>query len=360
MIVVPLIFTSLVIGVSNLGKGANLGKIGGKTLLYYMTTSLIALVSGLLLVNLIKPGVGVSLNLPDNTGELLKETSVRDTLLGIVPENIFNALSSNNATLSVIFFAVLFGFFMTRVGDKQKETLTNFFDSAFEVIMKITLAIISLAPLGVFGLVTKTVAEQENLGQLFQSLGKFMITAVAGLSIHFFIALPILLLIFGKINPLKHAKSVITPLLTAFSTASSNATLPLTMEALENKSGVSNKITSFTIPLGATINMDGTALYELIVVGFVAQLYGVELSFAQQFLVVGTALLASIGTAGVPMASYVAMTIIFTAVNLPLEAMLIVLPVDRVLDMYRTATNVWSDTCGAVIIAKSEGEKLNV
>jgi len=178
--------------------------------------------------------------------------------------------------------------------------------------------------------------------------------------VHGFISLPLLLKFIGKINPFRHFSKMLTPLLTAFSTASSNATLPLTMEAVEHKSGVSNKITSFTLPLGATINMDGTALYELVVAVFIAQLTGHDLSFTGQFVLVATALLASIGTAGVPMASFVTMTIIFTALGLPIEYMFIVLPVDRPLDMLRTATNVWSDTCGAVVIAKSEGEKLNL
>jgi proton glutamate symport protein len=237
--------------------------------------------------------------------------------------------------------------------------LTNVFDAVFETMMKITLWVIRFAPLGVMGIVAEVVSEQDNLLQLIGSLGKFAGVVVISLGVHFFVTLPILLFLLGKTNPVKHYQSMFSVILTAFSTASSNATLPLTLETVEEKSGVSNKVASFTLPLGATINMDGTALYELVVAGFVAQLYGIELSITQQFIMVSTALLASIGTAGIPMASFVTMTIVFTSVGLPLEAMLIVMPVDRPLDMLRTATNVFSDSCGSVIIAKSEGEKLN-
>jgi Na+/H+-dicarboxylate symporter len=185
-----------------------------------------------------------------------------------------------------------------------------------------------------------------------------MLVVILGLAIHSGLTLPLILRFIGKINPLKHVRAVRTALLTAFSTASSNATLPLTLEEVENNAGVSNKISSFTLPLGATINMDGTALYELVVVGFVAQLYGIDLSIGQQFIIVVTALLSSIGTAGVPMASYVTMSIIFTAVGLPFEAIALILPIDRPLDMLRTGVNVLGDTVGAVTIASSEGETL--
>ena len=226
-------------------------------------------------------------------------------------------------------------------------------------MMKITLFIIRLAPLGIFGLVAVIAAEQSAGYTLFISLGKYVLTVITGLLFHTLITLPLILLIVGKINPLKHYKAMATPLITAFSTASSNATLPVTMEAVEDKAGVSNRISGFTLPLGATINMDGTALYELVVAGFVAQIYGIDLTFGQQFILVTTALLASIGTAAIPMASLVTMTIIFSAVGLPFEAVALILPVDRPLDMLRTATNVFSDTCGASIIAASEGEKIH-
>ena len=360
MIVVPLVLTSLITGVTNIGTGGNLGRIGLKTIIYYLSTSIIAILTGLFLVNLIKPGVGADPSLTRSMEQFeLTEKPLTDTLIEIIPTNIFEAFIEENM-LSIIFFAIIFGFFITRLNDKQKTLLTDFFSASFELMMKITLFIIKFAPLGILGIVAKVVAEQENILELLQRLGLFMLVVIIGLFFHAFVSLPLITRFIGKIKPFKHFNKVVTPLLTAFSTASSNATLPLTMEAVEHNSGVSNKIASFTLPLGATINMDGTALYELAVAGFIAQLTGHDLTFAQQFVLVATALLASIGTAGVPMASYVAMTIIFTAIGLPLEYMLLVLPVDRPLDMLRTATNVWSDTCGAVIVAKSEGEKLQV
>lgn len=361
MIVAPLIFTSLVSGVTNVGQSKNLGRLGGKTLLYYITTSLIAIITGLILINLFQPGAGVDFScMAEEASKLnIKEKPFSSTLIEIVPKNIFQALSQGNM-LSIILFAILFGFFITRLSQEHKTQLTSLFNASFEVMMKITLFVIRFAPVGIFGIVAKVVAEQKNPVKLFNSLGLFSLLVIGGLLFHACISLPAILYLFGKVNPVKHFKALLTPLLTAFSTASSNATLPLTMEAVEDNAGVSNKISSFTLPLGATINMDGTALYELLVVGFIMQVTGNDLTIAKQIIIVLTALLSSIGTAGVPMASYVAMAIIFSAIDIPLCYMLLVMPFDRPLDMLRTSVNVWSDSCGAVIIAKSEGEKLNV
>lgn len=359
MIVVPLIVSSLIVGVTNIGSGGSIGRIGGKTLAYYLTTSLLAIITGLLFVNIIKPGVNVEIDLPNSSEGLnLQQGDIKQTIINIIPDNIISALSSTDM-LAIIFFSIVFGIFITKIDKEKGRLLVNVFDAIFDVMMRITLFVIRFAPIGVMGIVAQVVAEQENIGLLAGSLGKFAGVVVLTLGVHMYIILPLIMFILSGTNPVKHYRAMFTVILTAFSTASSNATLPLTMETVEKKTGVSNKVASFTLPLGATINMDGTALYELVVAGFVAQLYGIELTIIQQFILVSTALLASIGTAGIPMASFVTMTIIFTAVGLPIEAMLIVLPIDRPLDMLRTATNVYSDTCGAVIIAKSEGEKLN-
>lgn len=227
-------------------------------------------------------------------------------------------------------------------------------------MMKITMFIIKFTPLGILGIVAKQVAETSDLLDVAGRMGLYMIAVLGGLIIHGGFTLPFLIKVVGKANPIKHLQAMTTPLLTAFSTSSSNATLPLTMEAVEHNAGVSNKITSFTLPLGATINMDGTALYECVAAMFIAQAYGVELGFVQQVIVVLTALLASIGAAGIPMAGLVMITIVLSAVGLPLEGVGLILAVDRILDMCRTTINVWSDSCGAVIIAKSEGENLKV
>jgi Na+/H+-dicarboxylate symporter len=358
MIVVPLVVTSMISGVTSMQDNKSLGRIGSKTLAYYVATSLLALLLGLFLVNTFKPGIGVSLALPENTNLLSQPKSLVDTILEIVPENIFKALAQADM-LALIFFSILFGIFINKLETPKRELLSNVFDSIFKVMMNITMWVIRFAPIGIMGIVSKVVAEQQNISELLSGLGKFAGVVVLGLLIHFFIILPLLLLIISRTNPLKHYQAMMGVILTAFSTASSNATLPVTIQAMEEKSGVSNRIASFTLPLGATINMNGTALYELVVAGFISQVYGIELTFAQQFILVLTALLSSIGTAGIPMASFVTMSIIFTAVGLPVEAMLIVMPIDRPLDMMRTTVNVFGDTIVTVIVAKSEKEQLN-
>jgi Na+/H+-dicarboxylate symporter len=253
---------------------------------------------------------------------------------------------------------------MTKIGEKQRDTLMDVFTAALAVIMKITLFIIRFAPLGIFSITAKVIAQQvemgNNIGEVVGRLGLYVITVLAGLLFHGLITLPVSLKLFGKANPVKHFRNMATPLLTAFSTSSSNATLPLTMEAVENKDGVSNKIASFTLPLGATVNMNGTALYECVAVLFIAQAYGIDLSFGKQLIVIFTALLAAIGSAGIPMAGLVMMVVVLRAVGLPLEGIGLILAVDRILDMFRTTINVFGDTCAAVIVAKSEGEQLNV
>lgn len=359
MLIIPLILSSIVSGVANIGSGDNLGRLGLKTIGYYLMTSTFAIVTGLLLVNLIKPGVGADLSLMQEVEDLGEYKGLGQILIEIVPENIFEALTNSNM-LSIIFFAILFGFFITRVKPKPKQTLTDFFNAAFDVMMKITLWVIRFTPLGIFGIVAKVVADQDNLGQLVSSMGIYMITVLGALLIHAFITLPLLLRVVGKVNPFKHLSAMTTPVLTAFSTSSSGATLPLTMTATEENSGVSKKITSFTLPLGATINMDGTALYECVAAMFIAQAYGIDLTITEQIVVVITALLASVGAAAIPMAGLVMITVILSAVGLPLEGVGLVLAVDRILDMFRTATNVWSDSCGSTIIASSEGEDLKV
>lgn len=360
MIIIPLIFSSIVSGVTNIGNSENIGRLGFRTITYYISTSTLAILVGLILVNIFKPGIGADLNLSQEIDLGIESDTLATTLIKIIPENIFSAFSSNGQMLSVIFFAMLFGFFITRARFEYQESLKTFFNAVFDVMMKLTLFIIKFTPFGIFGLVAEKVAQQDDLISLMQSMGLYMAVVVMALAFHSIITLPALLTIIGRVKPLKHFKAMRTPLLTAFSTSSSSATLPLTIQAVESNSGVSNKISSFTLPLGATINMDGTALYECIAVIFIAQAYGVDLSVGQQIIVVVTALLASIGAAGIPMAGLVMITIVLTAVGLPLEGVGLILAVDRILDMFRTTVNVWSDSCGAVVIAKLEGENLKV
>lgn len=360
MVIVPLILASIISGVAGIGSAENLGRLGLKTILYYVMTSTFAILTGLILVNIIQPGVGADLGLNKAVEGLDGSTdTIWDTLISIIPTNIFEAFA-NNRMLSVIFFAIIFGFFITQVKPKYSRVMQDFFEAAFEVMMKITLFIIKFTPLGIFGIVAEVVSEQEDLIDLVISMGLYMSVVFMALMFHAIITLPTIVRFIGRANPLKHFRAVTTPLLTAFSTSSSNATLPLTMDAVEHNSGVSNKITSFTLPLGATINMDGTALYECVAAMFIAQAYGIDMSFGNQMIIVFTALLASIGAAGIPMAGLIMITIILSAVGLPLEGVGLIISVDRILDMFRTATNVWSDSCGAVVIAKSEGEDLKV
>ena len=360
MLIIPLILSSLISGITSIGSGSSLGRLGLKTMLYYVLTSFLAIITGQILVNLFKPGVGANISFVQEVEGLVeKQKSFLEIVVEIVPDNIINAMA-NSDMLSIIFFAILFGFFITKISKKHSEILNNFFTSVFEVMMKMTLFVIKFTPLGIFGIVAKTIADQDDLGGLVTSMGLYMLTVIIALAIHAIVTLPIILKFLGKANPVKHFKNMGTPLLTAFSTSSSGATLPLTMQAVEEESGVSNKISSFTLPLGATVNMDGTALYECIAAIFIAQAYGVDLTFIQQIIIVFTALLASIGAAAIPMAGLVMITVILTAVGLPLEGVGLILAVDRILDMFRTATNVWSDSCGAVVIAKSEGEELKV
>lgn len=357
MIIIPLVFTSIVSAVINIGNSRSLGRLGLKAGVYYISTSILAILTGLILVNIIQPGKGMTLQIENADLSKLEGETLGDILIRLVPENIFLTLSSNQQMLSVILFAILIGFFITQINHDYRETLQKVFNGFSDVMMKMTMFILKFAPLGIFGLVAEKISEQNDLIALVQSMGLYMITIIAGLLLHSVITLPLLVKWIGKVNPFKHFLSVRTPLLTAFSTSSSSATLPLTMQAMREKSGVSDEITSFTLPLGATINMDGTALYECVAVIFIAQVYGIELSFLQQVIVVLTALLASIGAAGIPMAGLVMITIILTAVGLPLEGVGLILAVDRILDMLRTTVNVWSDTCGTVIIARLESER---
>jgi len=364
MIIIPLILCSITTGVSSAGGAENLGRLGMKTMGFYFLSTFAAILTGFILVRLINPGIGADLGfkVPVENISAVSD-SFGSTLIKIIPSNIFEAMMKGEM-LSIIFFAILSGYFITKVNEKPRLLISDLLNATLDVIMKITLFIIRFTPLGIFSITAKVIAQQVQMGnqisEVISRLGLYFLTVLTGLLIHGFITLPLALKLLGRVNPVKHLKNMTTPLLTAFSTSSSNATLPLTMEAVEFEDGVSNKIASFTLPLGATVNMNGTALYECIAVVFIAQAYGIELTFIQQIIVIITALLAAIGSAGIPMAGMVMMTVVLKAVGLPLEGIGLILAVDRILDMFRTTINVFGDTCCAVIIAKSEGENLNV
>lgn len=368
MLIVPLVTSSLIIGIGGMERGENLGRIGAKTLGYYLLSSLLAILLGLAVINAVRPGIiggvpaGKVLHLdigdPQVSAALqhVQSHSAGDftrIFLDMVPPNIF-AAAAEGQMLGLITFSLLFGFFMVRVGERQAQLQRDFWQGVSDVMMAITMLVMRFAPIGVFGLVAKTVAATGFAA--IAPLAAFFFAVLIALAGHTLIVLPLLLRLLGRVKPYGHLRSMAPALLTAFSTASSSATLPVNMECLEKNVGVSNRITGFVLPLGATVNMDGTALYECAAALFIAQAYGLDLSFGQQFSVVLVALLTSIGVAGIPAASLVAIGVILGAIGLPLEGIGLLLVTDRVLDMVRTAVNVFSDSCGAVIIARSEGE----
>jgi Na+/H+-dicarboxylate symporter len=366
MIIVPLVMSSIIVGVAGLGNSDNLGRLSTKTLSFYRLTSMLSSSVGLNLVTLLVPGVidgeaaGSRLNLssPDAVSEQLVRVEGRGAgditgvFLRMVPPNIVKA-ASDGQMLGLIFFSLLFGVFMTRITKVYSQTMLNFWFGVYETMMAVTLFIMKFAPIGVFGLVAKTVAATGF--DAFEPLLIFFITVVLALAVHVFVSLSTILWVAG-VNPLQHYRAMLPALLTAFSTASSSGTLPVTIECVEKNAGVSNRTSSFVLPLGATINMDGTALYECVAAMFIAQAYGLDLSLATQFTIVLVALLTSIGVAGIPAASLVAITVILGVIGLPLEGIGMLLVTDRILDMLRTSVNVFSDSCGAVVIARSEGE----
>jgi len=359
MIIVPLIFASVVSGVASVGGGRSLGRLGLKTVAYYVLSSLLAILVGLLLVNLLKPGLGANIGAAARAQMPDIETpqSLLEIFLRLVPLNPIEAMATGDM-LGIIFFAILIGAALTRIGDYHRERLTEIVNAAFDLIMTLTGWIIRLAPLGVLGLMAQAVAGSGF--DTFRALGLYMATIASGLTLHLLVTLPLLLWLFGRIKPWVHFRNMTDAMVTAFSTSSSAATLPVTLRSVEKEVGVSNRISSFVIPMGATINMDGTALYECVGVIFISQVLGIPLGFQAQVVVVMTALLASIGAAGIPSAGLVMIFIVTDAVNLrgPEVGVIVgtMLAIDRPLDMYRTMVNVFSDSCGAAIIARSEGE----
>lgn len=375
MIIIPLIFTSVSLGVMNLKDGGGkIGKLAGKAFLLFSLTSIIAICMSLFYANFIQPGVGVDLSKISNSGaETVSKFNtgkksifnlVTNLFYSLIPSNILEAGSSNRNALAVIFVSILFGVAASSIKSTQKfNKLKEGVGALNDVIIKITGYVISFAPIGIFSLVVK--ASSEAGPDLFKALGLYAFTLVVGISTHLFIILPLLVLLLARVNPIKHFSKMFSTMLMAFSTSSSGATLPFTMQNLREKLGVSERLSSFIPPLGATINMDGTSLYECVAVLFISQVLGLDLSFAEQVMVVVTAYFAGMGTAAVPSAGFVMIFIVLAAVGLdthPQVGLIVgsLLAIDRPLDMYRTTANVYSDTVITTIIAKSEGEKLNI
>ena len=351
MLVVPLVFISLVCGTSSLSDPSKLGRLGGKTIAFYLFTTAIAITVAISVAILIHPGNAslVSEGLSFNAKEA---PSLSEVLINIVPTNPLQAMSEGNM-LQIILFAVIFGFAISHIGERGKR-VAALFNDLNEVIMRVVTLIMQLAPYGVFALMAKLAL---TLGlETFSSVVKYFFVVLGVLLIHGFIVYPSLLKIFTGLNPLTFIRKMRDVQLFAFSTASSNATLPVTIEAAEHRLGVDNKVASFTLPLGATINMDGTAIMQGVATVFIAQVYGVDLTITDYTMVVVTATLASIGTAGVPGVGLIMLAMVLNQVGLPVEGIALIIGVDRLLDMVRTAVNVTGDTVATVIIAKSENE----
>ncbi|MBT6179952.1 MAG: dicarboxylate/amino acid:cation symporter [Deltaproteobacteria bacterium] len=357
MVVIPLVFFSIVCGICSMGGGSALGRIGLKTIGWYVCTSIMAIVTGLVTVNLLTPGEGTNIMIPTQGREAHPPDGFWDVVVNMVPTNVIESAAKFDM-FGVIVFAILFGIFLTQIDEKHRAIMIGFVEGAADVMMKMTMWVISLAPVGIAGLVGFTVATSGP--QIFLSLIGFILTVAAALGFHFIVSLPALCWVLTKRNPYVFMRAMSPALLTGFSTASSSGTLGVTIETANDEAGISNKVSSFVLPLGATVNMDGTALFECVTVLFIAQIHAAThpefapLTLQAQIMVVFLALAVSIGAAGIPHAGLVMMVIILNAVNLPLEYTALIWAVDRVLDMARTMTNIWSDSCGALVIAHSE------
>jgi len=363
MVIVPLVLASLTSGVASIGTGRELGRLGAKTLGYYALTSFLAIFVGLFFVNTIRPGIGAQiagvqpLALPEVSRPAGPGEFALRLLLEFIPANPVQAMAEGQM-LGVIGFAIILGIAIAHAPAAARDAGRRAFGSFFQIMMVLTSAVIRFAPLGVLGLMTKAAAESGVAA--FVPLGKYVLTLASGLLVHGLIILPLVLLVLGRIDPRVHYRNMADALVMAFSTASSGATLPVTLRCVQEKVGVSNRVASFVIPMGATVNMDGTALFECVAVIFIGQVLGVPLTAAQQAIIIATAFAASVGAAAIPNAGLVMIFIVLEAVGLQgPEAALIVgtmLAIDRPMDMLRTTVNVLSDSCGAAIIARSEGE----
>lgn len=378
MIIVPLIVTSVISGIAGLQGVKGFGRLGGKTVAFYACSSLVAVVTGLLLVNLIQPGqvdgqpnelIRAAFEQKEEMASAADKAKVAEAasreagdfleiFRTMIPANVFKAATDNGQMLGVIVFSILFAVAITRLPFDEMRTLREFFQAGNDVMITVTRWIMAISPIGVYALMFPVI--HANGPEVFWELRAYFITVLLGLGIHLFVTMPLILRFVAKVNPLDHFRAMREALMLAFSTASSSGTLPVTMRCVQDNAGVSKRTASFTLPLGATVNMDGTALYECVAVVFVAQVMGIDMGFTEQFFVVTFALLTSIGVAGVPSASLVAILLILKNSQVPgaETAVVALLAVDRLLDMTRTAVNVFGDSCASVVIAKSEGEKL--
>lgn len=354
MLVVPLVFCSLVCGSMAIGDTKKLGNVGGKTLAFYLVTTAVAVAVALGIGTLLRPGIGLDMSkIQVNASDIetMESTSLVQTILNIIPDNPIKSLASGEM-LQIIVFALIIGVILAKLGERA-ETVSNFISQFNDIMMEMTMMVMSLAPIGVFSLIARTFA---TIGfSAFVPLAKYMIAVLIALAIQCFGVYQILLKLFTGLNPVKFIRKFFPVMAFAFSTATSNATIPLSIDTLYKKMGVSKKISSFTIPLGATINMDGTSIMQGVAVMFAAQAFGIQLTLMDYITVIGTATLASIGTAGIPSVGLVTLTMVFNSVGLPVEAIGIIMGIDRILDMARTAVNITGDAVCTTIVACQNG-----
>lgn len=350
MLVVPLVFCSIVCGSMSIGDTKKLGTVGVRSLIFYLCTTACAVTVALLVGNLLNPGVGLDLSVLQSTNtqvESMQATSLTETLLNIIPDNPIGALAKGEM-LQIILFALIVGVILAKLGERA-ETVGSFFSQFNDVMMEMTMMVMSLAPVGVFCLISRTFA---TIGfSAFLPLAKYMVAVFLALGIQCFVVYLSMLKLFTGLNPIKFIKNFFPVMAFAFSTATSNATIPLSIDTLAKKMGVSKRISSFTIPLGATINMDGTSIMQGVAVVFAAQAFGIHLDMMDYITVIGTATLASVGTAGVPSVGLVTLTMVFNSVGLPVEAIGLIMGIDRILDMTRTAVNITGDAVCTTIVA---------
>lgn len=353
MMIVPLVFVSLTLGAASIGDIKKLGRIGGKTIGFYLITTAIAITIAILIATVVQPGIGTSIELAGEGAYTAAEAPpLAKVFTDMVPSNPINAMASGNM-LQIIVFALLTGTGLTILGDKTQK-IKDLFEEANTLILKLVELIMLIAPVGVFALIAKTMA---TLGwDLMPKLIAYMLCVVGALAIHALVTYQGFLYVFTKLNPIRFFKNFYPAMTVAFSTASSSATLPVTIETSEKRLGVSSKIASFCLPLGATVNMDGTAIMQGVATVFIAQLYGIDLGLMDFVTVILTATLASIGTAGVPGVGLLMLSMVLVQVGLPVEGIAIIIGIDRILDMCRTAINITGDAVCTLIVAKSEGE----
>ena len=366
LLIVPIIVVSMLAGILQFEDSRQLGTIGLRTLLYYGLTTAIAVATGLVVVNIVNPGISTEETTSASLSTQAAATSeapaarkggIAEVVRKIIPKNVVAAASEGNV-LGLIFFTTLFAIALLLQGEQCKTHIKPIVDVIFAALIWLVDLAMILAPVGIFCLVSGTVSdavEKNMVGTVGYEIVRYSFTVLSGLLFHALVSLPLILLFFG-ISPIKFAKAMLPAITTAFSTASSSATLPITLDSLSRRANVSEKVSSFVAPLGATVNMDGTAIYEAVAAIFIANMYGVDLTFTQQFVIFLTATFSAIGAAGIPGAGLIMMTLVLDSVGLPAEGIGLIVGVDRILDMFRTSINVWGDSIGAAIIARGINE----